>query len=174
MPNGNTAGAERQYRAMDGAAPNRDTEGANRRDYSLRPHACVVPRLRGGDFLSVALSVDIRSYGVCPIDTGMRTSASLDAAQKRRAPSPPLRISRTAHHHFVLHATETNSMRDPSAPGKSGQAAERLDDATLMQTYVSKRASRLREAYKRPQRQRLETSHMEALTAERRQRSATQ
>lgn len=35
MPNGNTAGAERQYRAMDGAVPNRDTEGANRRDYSL-------------------------------------------------------------------------------------------------------------------------------------------
>ena len=34
MPNGNTAGAERQYRAMDGAVPNRDTEGANRRDYS--------------------------------------------------------------------------------------------------------------------------------------------
>ena len=31
-----TAGAERQYRAMDGAVPNRDTEGANRRDYSLR------------------------------------------------------------------------------------------------------------------------------------------
>lgn len=36
MPNGNTAGAERQYRAMDGAVPNRDTEGANRRDYSPR------------------------------------------------------------------------------------------------------------------------------------------
>ena len=35
MPNGNTAGAERQYRAMDGAVQNRDTEGANRRDYSL-------------------------------------------------------------------------------------------------------------------------------------------
>lgn len=34
MPNGNTAGAERQFRAMDGAVPNRDTEGANRRDYS--------------------------------------------------------------------------------------------------------------------------------------------
>lgn len=34
MPNGNTAGAERQYRAMDGAVPNRDIEGANKRDYS--------------------------------------------------------------------------------------------------------------------------------------------
>lgn len=39
MPNGNTAGAERQYRAMDGAVPNRDTEGANRRDYSRETEA---------------------------------------------------------------------------------------------------------------------------------------
>lgn len=49
MPNGNTAGAERQYRAMDGAVPNRDTEGANRRDYSVQsfPSEAALIRLVG-------------------------------------------------------------------------------------------------------------------------------
>ena len=59
MPNGNTAGAERQYRAMDGAVPNRDTEGANRRDYSWhrmgrdgRDEHAAEARVRRGDGLT--------------------------------------------------------------------------------------------------------------------------
>lgn len=43
MPSGNTAGAERQYRAVAGAVPNRDVEGANARDYSGSYPAAPVP-----------------------------------------------------------------------------------------------------------------------------------
>ena len=59
MPSGNTAGAERQYRAIDGAVPNRDTEGANKRDYSVnRRRATGTPAFAGIIFAPVVFAVD--------------------------------------------------------------------------------------------------------------------
>ena len=111
MPNGNTAGAERQYRAMDGAVPNRDTEGANRRDYSAWDAgsneysafpisaAPRVPKALYFAFLANIIAVNRILFIYCPVRIVliacfvlMRISAACTSYRANAIPLSPYRV----------------------------------------------------------------------------------
>lgn len=62
MPNGNTAGAEWQYRTLDGAVPNRDIEGANKRDYSTEIFRFLPLRATNGAISGVSYTLIDASF----------------------------------------------------------------------------------------------------------------